>query len=279
MNDLFIYSVLTLSGIGAVAASILFVASKKFKVFEDPKIDEVEEELPSANCGACGFPGCRGFAEAIVNNPDDFDSFNCPVGGNDVMKKVAAIMGKEATEKEPTIAVLKCNGSRQNAPQKIIYSGEQNCALSHSMFSGESGCPSGCLGLGDCVDVCNFGALYIDEETWLPVVDEEKCTSCGACVNVCPRGLFEIMPRGKDNKRIYVACMNTQKGAAAKKNCKVACIGCMKCTKVYETDSVKVTNFCSYISPDVDVENYGSAIIASCPTKAILGVNVEEQKV
>ena len=272
-------SIISLSGMGAFIASVLYITAKKFKVYEDPKIDDVEKALPGANCGACGYAGCRAFAESLVKADEaKFAKSFCPVGGNNTMKAVAALLGFEAKEKEKTIAVLRCNGSKQNATSKILYQGAESCLLAHLTFAGESGCPYGCLGLADCVKVCNFDALHIDENTGLPVVDEEKCTSCGACVKKCPRGLFEIRPKGKDNKRIYVACMNQEKGAVAKKNCAVACIGCGRCAKVYETDAVTINNNLSYISPKVDVENYGGQIVGCCPTGAIIGINVVSEK-
>ncbi|MGD9638314.1 MAG: RnfABCDGE type electron transport complex subunit B [Alphaproteobacteria bacterium] len=272
-------SILVLSGSGILIAAVLYLVAKKFKVYEDPRIDEVEKILPGANCGACGSAGCHAFAERLVGSDEEnFAKCFCPVGGNNTMKTVASYLGFAASDKEKTIAVLRCNGSKKNAPQKVKYEGTKSCRLAHMTFAGESGCPYGCLGFGDCVEVCKFGALSIDEETGLPVVDEEKCTSCGACVAKCPRNLFEIRPAGKNNKRIYVACMNQEKGATARKNCVAACIGCGKCSKVYETDAIVVNNNLSYISPKVDIENYGSQIVGCCPTGAIIGVGIASEK-
>lgn len=277
MNPVILNSLISLSGIGVFLAVILYMIAKKFKVYENPKIDEIESFLPSANCGACGYTGCRAFAENLVKtNEADFSNFFCPVGGNNVMKKIAEVLQFKALEKEKTVAVLRCKGSKQNAPSKNEYKGISSCYLAHLTYSGESGCAYGCLGLGDCIDVCKFDALHLDEETGLPVVDTEKCTSCGACVKKCPRHLFEIRP--KSDKYIYVACMNQDKGAVAKKNCKVACIGCGRCAKVYETDDVVIENNLSYIKPQIDVENYGGLIVGSCPTNAIVGVGVEPLK-
>lgn len=272
MDNLILNSIISLSGIGIAAAGILFFIATKFKVYENPKIDEVEEALPAANCGGCGYPGCRPFAEATVE-ANDLNGLYCPVGGNDTMTAVASILGLKVKEQEPMVARLLCNGSLQNAPAKVKYDGVRNCQSAHALFSGPSGCQFGCLGLADCVDVCQFDALKIDEKTGLPVVDAEKCTACNACVQKCPRGLFDLRPKDSD---VYVACKNTEKGGAAKKNCSVACIGCMKCTKIYETDSIKVKNFLSYISPDVNKE-FGSELVTCCPTKAIKGINLSEK--
>ena len=271
MSDL-IYPVLSLGAIGIASAAILFVVAKKFYVHEDPRIDQVNELLPGANCGACGFAGCRNFAEATVK-ASELSSLNCPVGGNSCMQAIAKLLGLEVSSQIPKVAVLRCHGSKTNAPAKINYQGAPSCLSAHSMFAGESGCQYGCLGLGDCVKVCSFDALHIDLETGLPVVDPEKCTACGACVKICPRHLFELRPQGP---QVYVACMNQEKGGVARKNCSVACIGCMKCTKVYETDQIKITNFLSYIGPDIDVKNHGTELVKCCPTKAIHGVNLGE---
>jgi len=276
-GTLLFLSVVSLCVIGVVAAAVLFMAAKKFKIFEDPKIDLINEVLPGANCGGCGYPGCRGFAEACVK-AGNLDGLNCPVGGSSTMKQVGEILGVAAPSSLPLIAVLRCNGTRENAPIKINYDGTSSCRISHMLYAGDSGCPNGCMGLGDCVEVCKFDALYIDKNTNLPVVDENKCVACGACVKACPRNIYELRPKGKNSERVYVACMNTQKGAEARKNCKVACIGCMKCTKVTESTSVSVKNALSYIDTKVDTSLHGPALIECCPTKAIVGVNIGEKK-
>jgi Na+-translocating ferredoxin:NAD+ oxidoreductase RNF subunit RnfB len=261
-----LYAIITLGGIGLFAALLLYVASKKFKVEENPLVEEIECLLSGANCGGCGFAGCHAYAEAAVDfNEEKLNNFTCPVGGAETMQQIAKVLGFEAKANEATVAVRKCNGSKQNAPSKIIFEGAGSCTLAHSQFAGETGCAYGCLGLGECVDACKFGALSMNEETGLPEVDVEKCTSCGACVAACPRNIFEIRPVSSN---VYVACMNQEKGAAAKKNCSAACIGCMKCTKV--CDGVSVDNFLSYISSEADIETNGDALIESCPTGAIV---------
>lgn len=267
--DIIVSNVLVLVGIALFAAIILYLVSQKFNVEENPKIGEVESVLPGANCGACGKAGCHNFAESCVKADENgFKNLYCPVGGTEVMKRVSNILGYAAVEKEPTVAVLKCNGTCENAPTKIHLDGVSICRLAAKISVGQTGCPDGCLRLGDCVKVCKFDALHIDEETGLPVVDEDKCTSCGACVNICPRHLFEIRPKGKDGQRVYVACSNTQKGAVARKNCKAACIGCMKCTKI--CPSVKVENNLSYIPSEVSAAEFGTELVKACPTGAIV---------
>jgi Na+-translocating ferredoxin:NAD+ oxidoreductase subunit B len=275
MDSLIIYAVISLSAIGVVAAVVLYFVAQKFKVIEDPRIDLVEAVLPGANCGGCGFAGCRAFAEAIVKK-EDLEGFNCPVGGNALMADVAGLMGLEAEEKDPLIAVLRCNGSRENAPQKIRYDGPATCGFAHGLYSGESGCPFGCLGLGDCVESCNFDAMYMDEETGLPVVIEDKCVACGACVKACPRGIFELRPKGKKDRRVFVCCINEEKGAPAKKNCDVACIGCGKCVKVCPFDAITLENNLAYIDPEKC--KLCRKCAPECPTNAIHEINFPPRK-
>lgn len=264
--------------IGIAAAVILYFVAQKFKVIEDPKIDEVEEALPAANCGGCGFPGCRGFAEATVkaaNETESLEGFNCPVGGNDTMTAVAGILGLEAEAKEPQIAVVRCSGSKKNAPQKVGYDGPNSCAFAHSLFSGESGCPHGCLGCGDCVDACTFDAIEMNPETGLPEV-KDNCVACGACVTACPRGIIELRNRGKKERRIFVSCINQEKGAPAKKNCTVACIGCKKCFKVCPFDAIEMKNNLAYI--DYEKCKLCRKCVLECPTGAIHELNFPVRK-
>jgi Na+-translocating ferredoxin:NAD+ oxidoreductase RNF subunit RnfB len=279
VNDIVIYAVISLSAIGLAAAVILFFIAKKFKVVEDPKIDIVEEILPSANCGGCGFPGCRNFAEALVNksNKDkNIEGLNCPVGGNEVMSKVAEILGLEAEEKEPMVAVLRCSGSKANAPKKVNYDGPATCVFANNLYAGENGCPYGCLGLGDCVVACKFDAMYMDKETGLPVIIEEKCVACGACVEACPRNIIELRNVGKKSKRIFVSCINEEKGGVARKNCKVACIGCGKCFKVCKFDAITMKNNLAYI--DYEKCKLCRKCVEECPTGAIHELNFPPKK-
>lgn len=278
MNEVLIFSVISLSAIGIVAAVVLFGVAQKFKVIEDPKIDEVEEVLPAANCGGCGFPGCRNFAEAVVksaNSNGNIEGLNCPVGGSDVMSQVADVVGLAVEESDPLIAVVRCSGSRANAPAKIKYDGPATCAFAHSLSSGESGCPNGCLGLGDCVVSCQFDAIKISEETGLPVVNE-KCVACGACVKACPRMIIELRPLGKKERRIFVSCVNTEKGGPAKKNCAVACIGCGKCVKVCKFDAITLENNLAYIDPEKC--KLCRKCPEVCPTGAIHELNFPPRK-
>lgn len=269
MDDIVLLSVLVLGGVAVVSAVVLYLVSRKFAVAEDVKIVEIDAVLPQANCGGCGRAGCHDFANACAGvDEGGFAALYCPVGGQSVMDKIAAIRGFAKVEKKPTTAVLRCNGTCQNAPQKVCYDGITSCRIAARISSGQTGCPTGCLRLGDCVKACKFGALRMNPETGIPVVDYDKCTSCGACVRMCPRNLFEIRSKGEGGQMVYVACRNTQKGAVARKNCKAACIACLKCTKV--CPEVKVENNLSYIPDTVSPAQFGEQLHAACPTGAII---------
>ena len=271
-----LYSAILLASIGIVAAIILYVVSKKFYVYEDPLIAEVDEILPAANCGGCGSPGCKAFAEKLVTS-DDISELFCPVGGNDVMKEVASLLGKEVKEQDPTVAVLRCQGGCDVRPKTTIYQGPRSCAISSLVYGGETDCQYGCLGDGDCVDVCDFDAMYMDETTGLPVIITDKCTSCGACVKACPRDIIEMRPRNKRDLKIFVGCLNEDKGGIAKKACSVACIGCSKCEDVCPKDAVVMTDTLAYIDPEICT--LCRKCVEVCPTHSIIETNFPPKKV
>lgn len=268
--DLTLIAVISLGSVGIVLGVILYAASQKFKVFEDPRIDDVENALPGANCGGCGFPGCRNFAEACVKS-DDLEKKFCPVGGNDTMAKVAYILGKKVSMAEPTLAVLCCNGACEFRPRTSIYDGASTCSIASITSGGDTACSYGCLCLADCVEVCKFDALKMNAETGLPEVDEEKCTSCGACVRACPKKLFEIRKKGPESRRIFVACMNNDKGGVAKKACSVACIGCSKCEQVCDFNAITITDNLAYI--DFNACTLCRKCVGVCPTNSIHELN------
>ncbi len=279
MTQTIIWTIVIISVLGMLLALILFFIAKKFRVEEDPRIDEVEKVMPGANCGGCGFAGCRAFADAAVKAPN-LDSQFCPVGGNEVMKKVAAILGYEVKEKAPMVAVVRCNGSCENRPRTNSYDGYPSCKVKAALYSGDTGCAFGCLGCGDCVAACQFGALSMDPVTGLPVVDETKCTACGACTKACPRHIIELRNIGttpKNNRRVYVACSNKEKGGVARKACKAACIGCGKCTKVCKFDAITVVDNLSYI--DYSKCKACGQCFFECPTGAIHVVGFTPKKV
>lgn len=246
MSASLIWTVVILTCLGLLLAVLLYLLAKKFKVDEDPRIDDVEKTMPGANCGGCGFAGCRAFAEAAVK-ADTLDGVFCPVGGNDVMKKVAAILGREVKDKAPMVAVVRCNGTCEFRPKTNVYDGVSSCKVKAALYAGDTACAYGCLGCGDCVSACEFGALSMDPETGLPVVDESKCTSCGACVKACPKNLIELRAKGPRGMRVYVSCMNHDKGPVAKKACAASCIGCGLCVKTCTHNAISLTDNLAYI--------------------------------
>lgn len=276
MSTTILFTIISLSAIGSAAALILYFVAQKFKVYEDPRIDKVEEALPAANCGGCGYPGCRGFAEALVKS-DDISELYCPVGGNETMAEVAKILGKEVEAKEPLVAVVRCSGSPEHRQRANQYDGASSCVISSNLYAGETGCQYGCLGLGDCVDVCDFDAIYMDEETGLPVVVDDNCTACGACVKACPNDIIELRKKNKKDRKIFVSCVNQDKGGIARKACKVACIGCGKCVKVCPFDAITLDNFLAYIDPNKC--KLCRKCVTECPTNAILEINFPPRKV
>ncbi len=273
--NLILIAVISLGVIGLISAVILYVASKKFAVYEDPRIAQVAEVLPQANCGGCGYPGCSGFAGACVK-AGSLEGKLCPVGGQPVMAKVAAILGLEAAATEPKIAVVRCNGSCEHRPRTTKYDGVNSCAIANATYGGETGCTFGCLGCGDCVAACKFDAIHMNPETGLPEVDEEKCTACGACSKACPRHIIELRPKGKNNRRMYVQCVNKDKGIIARKACAVSCIGCGKCVKVCQFEAITLENNLAYIDPAKC--RSCRKCEAECPQGAIIAKNFPPRK-
>ena len=171
---------------------------------------------------------------------------------------------------------MRCNGSCENRPRIAQYDGAQSCAIAHSTCGGETACAFGCLGCGDCVAVCQFDAIHMNPETGLPEVDEEKCTACGACTKACPRNIIEIRPKGKNNRRMVVMCVNKDQGAIANKACKVSCIGCGKCVKVCPFEAITLENNLAYIDP-AKCKSCRKCE-PECPKSAIHAVNFPPRK-
>lgn len=271
-------AVIVLGAIGLISAVVLYACSKKFAVKEDPRIADVSALLPQANCGGCGFPGCSGLADALVKGADvgSIDGLFCPVGGQETMGKVADLLGMAIANSEPMVAVVRCNGTCEFRPKIAEYSGLRTCRAMHTCGTGETACGYGCLGCGDCVKACQFGAITINSETGLAEVDEDKCTSCGACVKACPRNIIELRKKGPKSRRIYVSCMNRDKGPVAMKACKVSCIGCGKCLKECKFEAITIANNLSYIDPNKC--RLCRKCEKACPTHAIVALNFPAPK-
>lgn len=276
MSTIILYTVLILSIIGILSAIILYFVAQKFKVYEDPRIDEIEATLPGANCGGCGYAGCRAFADACVSK-GELSVLFCPVGGNDTMGSVADILGIVAVKKDPRVAVLRCNGSCEFRPKTNVFDGAVSCAIVSALYSGDTGCQYGCLGCGDCVVACDFDAIHMNPATGLPEVIDDKCVACGACVKACPKTLIELRKKAPKDRKIYVACRNEDKGGVARKSCSVACIGCSKCEKECKYDAIVIANNLAFI--DSDKCKLCRKCVSVCPTNSIIELNFPPRKV
>ncbi len=275
-------AVAALAILGFVLALLLFWVSKRFAVKEDPRIGQVLEVLPGANCGGCGFPGCGGMAAACVKAADagSLEGLNCPVGGADCMAKVAGILGMEVVVAAPKLAVVRCNGTCEVRPRVTAYDGVKSCRVANSTCMGETQCSYGCLGCGDCVAACQFDAIHMNPKTGIPEVDATKCTACGACAKACPRGIMEVRNVSGESKDAFVVtCMNMDKGADAMKICGSSCIACKKCQNACGSDAVHVGNNVAYINPEACV--LCGACFEACPRGAIASISVKgiERKV
>src|SRR5512133_152534 len=277
MSSTVLLTIIMLSLLGLTSAVILYFVAQKFMVIEDPRIDQVTEVLPGANCGGCGYTGCRAFAETLVKS-ETFEGLNCPVGGAETMGKVALILDRQAVAVEPRVAVLRCNGTPENCTRTSVYDGAMNCRVANSLYGGNTACQFGCLGCGDCVEACKFDAMYIDTDMQLPVILDDKCVSCGACVKACPRTLIELRKRNLKDRKIYVSCQNKDKGGPARKACNVACIGCGKCVKVCPYEAITMADNLAFI--DSFKCKLCRKCVTECPTLAILEINfpVKEEK-
>jgi Na+-translocating ferredoxin:NAD+ oxidoreductase subunit B len=275
MSITIIYTIITLSAIGTSAAVVLYFVSQKFKVYEDPRIDEVEGSLPAANCGGCGYAGCRAFAEACVK-ASDLGELHCPVGGNDTMAIVAGLLGLEPVKKDARVAFIRCNGTCDHRPKTSTFDGATTCAIAASVYSGETDCQWGCLGYGDCFDVCEFDAIELRSDLGVPRIIDDKCVACGACVEACPKDLIELRKKFPKDRKVVVACRNTDKGGVARKACEVACIGCSKCEKECKFDAITITNNLAFI--DSDKCKLCRKCVPVCPTGSIIEENFPPRK-
>ena len=278
MNS-YVISIMVLGSIALVAAMILYVCLNRFAVRTDPRVVQVMSALPQANCGGCGYPGCSGLAGALVKAADkgSLNGLACPVGGQDTMGKIADILGVGNVQSDPMIAVVRCAGSYQKRKLMAEYSGLATCAAVNMCGTGETACGYGCLGCGDCVATCSFGALSIDSLTRLPVVDENKCTACGACVKACPRNIIELRKKGLRDRRVYIPCMNHDRGPVAMRACDVSCIGCGKCKKECRFDAIVVENNLAYI--DSNKCRLCRKCEKVCPRNIITAVNFPVRKI
>jgi RnfABCDGE-type electron transport complex B subunit len=255
-----------IGGLTFVLASLLVLANRKLYVEEDPRIDMVEEMLPHSNCGACGYPGCRPFAEALVGRTTL--PGKCTVSTDEGRAAIAEFLGVDVGAEEKWVARLACAGGTNVARNRAHYTGLSTCRAAAQVAGGGKGCFWGCLGLDDCYDACDFDAIHMDAHD-LPVVDEEKCTACGDCVDACPKDLFSLQPA---NHRLWVACRSLEAGDELLEDCEVACTACGRCA-MDAPELITMEN-------NLPVVDYGrkhdtKVPIQRCPTGAIVWIDAQ----
>ena len=256
-----LYAGLVLGGVGLIFGLVLTFAAKAFKVEADERVEQVRECLSGANCGGCGYPGCDSFAKAVVAGEAPVNG--CIPAGNTSAKKIAAIMGVEAEHVEHKTACVMCQGVSGEAKDKYQYDGYQSCLAAAGMAGGPKDCRFACLGLGDCVNKCKFGAISI--KNGVAVVDPDKCTACGTCVETCPRHVISLLPR---SQKVAVRCHNTDNAKAARAVCTNACIGCGRCTKECEFGAIVVENGLAHI--DAEKCTACGKCVSVCPCNCIV---------
>lgn len=238
----FITPILIVGIIGLLAGVILAVASIVMAVPKDEKAEALEEILPGANCGACGYSGCSGYAAALSKG--EAQPGLCSPGGPAVAKKCAEILGGGDVEMEIKAAIVRCMGSYDNTSDKLIYDGIEGCNAAILLAGGSSSCLSGCMGLGDCVKACEYGAVEVCNG--VAKIDPALCKACGKCVSACPKGLIALAPV---KKQAVVRCSNCDKGKAVMDVCKVGCISCTKCVKTCPQGAIAMVNGCAQVDP------------------------------
>jgi electron transport complex protein RnfB len=255
-----IEAVVSIGGIGLLAAVALGFAAQKFAVEVDPRERAILDVLPGANCGACGYPGCAAYAQAVASG--EASASLCTPGGTATIEKVAHIMGVIAEVCEPQVAVVFCQGDNRKAKDKYRYLGINDCQAAQRLADGPKVCPGGCIGLGTCMQVCPFGAIEM-ASTGLAVISWEKCTGCRKCVSACPRSVIRMVPLAST---VQVLCNSHDKGAVVRKYCEVGCIACRICEKTVP-EAFHLEDFLSVVRLGYNEEALGA--VAKCPTKCI----------
>ena len=255
---------LAMGGIGVACGGALALAARFLAVKEDPRIEEIAEILPGANCGGCAFAGCADYAKAIVV---DGAAINlCAPGGSEVLEQLAACLGVDATAAEPRVALILCGGDSDNAPRRFLYNGVADCAAAHAVSGGDKQCAYGCLGYGTCARACPVGAIEVNNG--LAVVHPDLCIGCGACVKACPRTLIALVPA---SRTIHVLCSSRAKGPVVKKACTVGCIGCTVCTKLADDGAIAMSGPLAVVDYSKPLTN--EAVIEKCPGHCIKKVS------
>ncbi|MEG0919129.1 MAG: RnfABCDGE type electron transport complex subunit B [Anaerovoracaceae bacterium] len=257
-----IIPIILVVAIGLIFGIVLTVASKIMFVPIDEIVAKVREELPGANCGACGFAGCDDYAAAFGEDKETSIT-RCPVGGADLAARLGELLGVEASAGAPPVAVVMCQGNNNVAKDVLEYGKNMTCKEASTLFGGAKACTKGCLGLGDCVAACDFGALKIVDG--IACVDRDLCVGCAACAKACPKSVIEILTK---DDRVSVRCHSVDKGAKVMKACKSGCIGCKKCENTCKFDAIHVEGNLAKIDYD-KCKNCGLCA-KECPTGAIV---------
>lgn len=264
MKTTVITSILSMAGLGLFFASVLAVVNQKLKVKEDPAMEKVENALSGLNCGACGFVGCRQFAEALTKGEASPDG--CKAGGEETAAELSEILGIKLEKKIKKVAVLHCGADSSKRKKKAIYRGVKTCLAAHNIFGGEILCEYGCLGYGDCMKACPFGAITM--VNGLPKIDNGKCVACGKCASACPRNLITLGKIGRGTC-LYVACKNADKAPETRKTCSVGCIACGVCQRltngVFHVDG----NLARVAHEKMGEISNAEEVVKKCPTKCI----------
>lgn len=262
-------SVAILGGVGMTFGALIALANAKLRVEEDPRVDDLSDLLPGANCGACGYAGCRAFAEAVIKG--ETPPATCTVMSADEREDVADLLGVDAGAVNRKVARLLCAGGSDVAWRKADYVGIESCAAAVAVSGGGKGCAWGCVGFADCAVSCDFDAITMSA-TDLPVVDPELCTACNDCVEACPLDLFALFPL---DDHLFVQCRNLLDGDDAEEVCSVACTGCRRCVQDAEPGLIEVRNGLAIIDYEkIDLEN--PKAVERCPTGAIVWVEGQQ---
>ncbi|HJN51028.1 MAG: RnfABCDGE type electron transport complex subunit B [Pseudomonadales bacterium] len=255
----------SMTGLGLILSSILVVANRKLYVYEDPRIESVNDMLPQSNCGACGVPGCRAFAEELIAGK--FTPGQCTVVTDVVSEEIAELLGVDVGGDEKRVARLACAGGSNVARQRVHYLGLSSCQAATLVAGGGKGCTWGCLGLGDCEEACDFDALFMNEHG-IPVVDPDKCVACDDCVDICPKDLFSLEPV---TRKLWIPCKNLQFGDAAERECEVACNSCNRCVADAAPGLIEMKHNLAAINYELNHLADRQAI-ERCPTGAIIWI-------
>ena len=257
--------------LGVAFGYMLAWFAQKFAIHTNPLIKKIEEILPGANCGACGYPGCSGLAEKIVN--EDAPVNACPVGGVKVWTEIAKLTGKTTGKLETKKAMLVCQGGKGTVQELGTYFGIDDCRAAAVLGVSHIGCINGCLGLGTCEKICPFDAIHINPETSLPVIDWAECTGCGKCVEECPRKVLALVP---GREQVQLACSSPASGKEVRRVCSKGCIKCQLCVKACPAQAIHFQD--GVIKIDQEKCTLCGLCKEKCPTRCILCLLTKDRK-